>query len=59
MERQLSYKERLQAAICDVLAKSPDSFDAFLRLMEKSGYAVKQVRGGAISFLVPGQQRTT
>ena len=50
---------RLRAAICDALAKGPDSFDAFLRLMEESGYAVKQGRGGAISFLVPGQQRAT
>ena len=54
-ERQPSYKERLRAAICDTLAKGPGSFDAFLRLMEESGYAVKRGRGGAISFLVPGQ----
>ena len=58
-ERQPSYKEQLRAAICNTLAKGPDSFDAFLRLMEKSGYAVKRGRGGAISFLVPGQQRAT
>ena len=58
-ECQPSYKERLRVAICDVLAKGPDSFDAFLRLMEESGYAVKWGRGGAISFLVPGQQRAT
>ena len=58
-ERQPSYKERLRAAICDALAKGPDSFDAFLRLMEESGYAVKRGRGSAISFLVPGQQRAT
>ena len=58
-ERQPSYKERLRVAICDALAKGPDSFDAFVRLMEESGYAVKLGRGGAISFLVPGQQRAT
>ena len=58
-ERQPSYKERLRAAICDALANGPDSFDAFLRLMEESGYAVNRGRGGAISFLVPGQQRAT
>ena len=58
-ERQPSYKERLRAAICDALAKGPDSFDAFLLLMEESGYALKRGRGGAISFLVPGQQRAT
>ena len=39
--------------------KGPDSFDTFLRLMEESGYVVKRGRGGAISFLVPGQQRAT
>ena len=27
--------------------------------MEESGYVVKRGRGGAISFLVPGQQRAT
>ena len=58
-ERQLSYKERLRHAIRDALAKGPTDFNAFLRLMEESGYAVKRGRGGAISFLVPGQQRAT
>ena len=58
-ERQPSYKERLRLAINDALAKSPTDFNAFLRLMEVSGYAVKRGRGGAVSFLVPGQQRAT
>ena len=58
-DRQLSYKERLRHAIRDALAKGPTDFNAFLRLMEESGYAVKRGRGGAISFLVPGQQRAT
>ncbi|MFR2023969.1 MAG: hypothetical protein ACLS6C_12270 [Clostridia bacterium] len=58
-ERQPSYKERLRRAINDALAKGPADFDAFLRLMEESGYAVKHGRGGAISFLVPGQERAT
>lgn len=58
-ERQLSYKERLRHAIRDALAKGPTDFNAFLRLMEESGYAVKRGRGGAISFHVPGQQRAT
>ena len=58
-ERQPSYKERLRHAIRDALAKGPTDFNAFLRLMEESGYAVKLGRGGAISFLVPGQQRAT
>ncbi len=41
----------------ELLPKRPDDFDAFLRLMEASGYTVKHGRGGVISFLVPGQQR--
>ena len=58
-DRQLSYKERLRLAINDALAKSPTDFNAFLRLMEEAGFTVKLGRGGAISFLVPGQQRAT
>ena len=52
-ERQPSYKEQLRLAINEALAKSPADFDAFLRLMEASGYTVKHGRGGVISFLVP------
>ena len=59
MERQPSYKERLRLAINEALAKRPADFDAFLRLMEASGFTVKHGRGGAISFLVPGQERAT
>ena len=58
-ERQPSYKERLRLAINDALAKSPTDFNAFLQLMEEAGFTVKLSRGGAISFLVPGQQRAT
>lgn len=58
-ERPLSYKERLRLAINAVLAKKPADFDAFLRLMEESGYTVKHGRGGVISFLAPGQDRAT
>lgn len=58
-DRQPSYKERLRHAIRDALAKGPADFNAFLRLMEEAGFTVKQGRGGAISFLVPGQQRAT
>ena len=58
-DRQLSYKERLRHAIRDALAKGPADFNAFLRLMEEVGFTVKPGRGGAISFLVPGQQRAT
>ena len=58
-ERQPPYKEQLRLAINEALAKRPADFDAFLRLMEASGYTVKHGRSGAISFLVPGQERAT
>ncbi len=58
-ERQPSYKEQLRLAINEALAKCPADFDAFLRLMEVSGFTVKHGRGGTISFLVPGQERAT
>ena len=58
-ERQSPYKEQLRLAINEALAKRPADFDAFLRLMEASGFTVKHERGGVISFLVPGQERAT
>ena len=58
-ERQPSYKEQLRLAINDALTKRPADFDAFLKLMEASGFTVKRGRGGVISFLVPGQERAT
>ena len=58
-EWQPSYKEQLRLAINETLAKRPADFDAFLRLMEASGFMVKRGRGGTISFLVPGQARAT
>ena len=58
-ERQPSYKEQLRLAINEALAKRPADFNAFLRFMEEAGFTVKRERGGAISFLVPGQQRAT
>ena len=58
-DRPLSYQERLRLAIAEALAKSPSNFDDFLRLMEETGYEVKLGRGGAISFVVPGQERAT
>ena len=58
-ERQTSYKEQLRLAINEALAKRPADFDTFLRLMEASGFTVKHGRGGAISFLVSGQERAT
>lgn len=39
--------------------KQPTDFTAFLRLVEESGFWVKHDRGGAISFLVPGQDKYT
>ena len=58
-ERQPPYKEQLRLAINEALAKRPADFDAFLRLMEASGFMVKRGRGSTISFLVPGQERAT
>lgn len=58
-ERQPPYKEQLRLAINEALAKRPADFDAFLRLMEASGFTIKYRRGGTISFLVPGQERAT
>lgn len=58
-DRPLSYQERLRLAIAEALAKSPADFDDFLRLMKKSGYEVRHGRGGAISFVAPGQERAT
>ncbi len=58
-DRPLSYQERLRLAIAEALAKSPFDFDDFLRLMEASGYEVRHGRGGAISFVAPGQERAT
>jgi hypothetical protein len=57
--RPLSYQELLRLAIAEAFAKSPSDFDDFLRLMEKSGYEVRLGRGGVISFVAPGQERTT
>lgn len=58
-ERPPSAQQRLHLAIGDALAKKPADFEAFLRLMEGAGYAVKRGRGGVISFLVPGQKKPT
>ena len=41
------------------LEQKPADFPAFLRLMEESGFQVKHGRGGAISFLAPGQDKYT
>ena len=49
----------LCSAVVAALEKKPADFAAFLRLMEESGYEVKHGRGGAISFLAPGQDKPT
>ena len=54
-DRQPSYKEQLRLAINEALAKRPADFDAFLRLMEASGYTVKHGRSGTISFFFRGK----
>ncbi len=58
-ERSPSAQQRLRVAIGEALAKKPADFEAFLRLMDGAGYAVKCGRGGVISFLVPGQDKPT
>ncbi|MBQ8536535.1 MAG: relaxase/mobilization nuclease domain-containing protein, partial [Clostridia bacterium] len=58
-ERPPSAQQRLRVAIGEALAKKPADFEAFLRLMDEAGYAVKYGRGGVISFLVPGQDKPT
>ncbi|MBR1708511.1 MAG: relaxase/mobilization nuclease domain-containing protein [Clostridia bacterium] len=52
---QLSHRELLRAAIDDGLQKKPDSFEAFLKLMEAAGYTVKI--GKNIIFSHPDFQR--
>ena len=58
-EKPPSAKQRVRLAILAVLEKKPTDFADFLRLMEESGFAVKQGRGGVISFLAPGQEKPT
>ncbi len=58
-DRQPSYKARLCLASREAVEKGPADFDHFLRLMEEAGYAVRHGRGGAISFLAPGQDKPT
>ena len=57
-KKPLTYQDRLRAAIDTALAKRPADFPAFLSLMERAGYEVKQQRG-VISFRAPGQKRFT
>ena len=58
-ERPPSAQQRVRLAIVEALGKRPADFAAFLRLMESAGFAVRHGRGGAISFLTPGQNKYT
>ena len=58
-EKPPSAKQRVRLAVLAALEKKPTDFADFLRLMEESGFAVKQGRGGIISFLAPGQEKPT
>ena len=59
MDRPPSFQARLRSAIVEALGKKPADFAAFLSLLEEAGYTVKHGRGGAISFLAPGQDKAT
>ena len=58
-EKPPSAKQRVRLAVLAALEKKPTDFADFLRLMEEFGFAVKQGRGGVISFLAPGQEKPT
>jgi len=49
------HRDKIRAAIDQVLQKKPKDFDDFLRMMEEAGYEVK--RGKNISLKGKGQQR--
>ena len=53
-KRPLNFQERLCLAIDSALVKRPASLDEFLDLMKQAGYEVKKVRGGGLSFRLPG-----
>ena len=53
-KRPLNFQERLCLAIDTALAKRPASLEEFLDLMKQAGYEVKKVRGGGLSFSLPG-----
>ena len=53
-KRPLNFQERLCLAIDSALAKRPSSLEEFLDLMKQAGYEVKKVRGGGLSFCLPG-----
>ena len=51
---KLSNREQLRVAIDEALAKHPHTFDAFLELMQQSGYRIKP--GKHITFCMDGQK---
>ncbi|MFQ9702245.1 MAG: relaxase/mobilization nuclease domain-containing protein [Enterocloster clostridioformis] len=58
-EKPPSAQQRVRLAVVEALGKKPADFAAFLRLMEEADFAVKHGRGGALSFLAPGQDKYT
>ncbi len=54
-----SAKQKVRLAVLGALTQKPGDFATFLSLMEQSGFAVTHGRGGAISFLAPGQEKPT
>ena len=58
-EKPPSAQQRVRLGIVAALEQKPADFLAFLRHMEESGFQVKHGRGGAISFLAPGQDKYT
>lgn len=58
-EKPPSAQQRVRLGIVAALEQKPADFPAFLRLMEESSFQVKHGRGGAISFLAPGQEKYT
>ena len=58
-EKPPSAQQRVRLGFVAALEQKPADFPAFLLLMEESGFQVKHGRGGAISFLAPGQDKYT
>lgn len=56
-KKPVSWQEKLRQAIDEVMAKKPERFEEFLKLMVESGYEYKE--GQYLSFKAEGQQRFT
>lgn len=59
MEKSKQQKNKVRFVVVREFSGEKSMREAFEQLMEEAGFTVKQGRGGAISFLVPGQQRAT